>query len=68
MKIVEYYSFQLLMEEVTVAVQYRIPPILIILDNTYMEIEIDKINKYEPILDGGKEMAGQVVGGVPERD
>ena len=36
--------------------------------NAAMGLSIDKINEYEPILDGAKEMAGQVVGGVPERD
>ena len=29
---------------------------------------IDTINEFEPILDGSREMAGQIVGGVPERD
>jgi tartronate-semialdehyde synthase len=36
--------------------------------NAAMGLSIDKINEYEPILDGTREMAGQVVGGVPERD
>jgi tartronate-semialdehyde synthase len=145
------YSFQFLMEEVAVAVQYKVPYVLIMLNNAYMglirqaelgydmnfavdlgyegpdseygidnvgvmeamgalgrrvtnpeEIEsafdwavrtseerrlpvlveimceretnaamglsIDKINEYEPILDGSREAAGQVVGGIPERD
>jgi tartronate-semialdehyde synthase len=145
------YSFQFLMEEVAVAVQYRVPYVLIMLNNAYMglirqaelnydmnfavdlayegpdseygidnvkvmeamgalgrrvtnpeEIQdafewavrtseerrvpvlveimceretnaamglsIDKINEYEPILDGTTETAGQVVGGIPERD
>jgi tartronate-semialdehyde synthase len=145
------YSFQFLMEEVAVAVQYRVPYVLVMLNNAYMGLirqaelgydmnfavdlgyegpaneygidnvgvmeamgalgrrvtrpeeikgalewavraseerrvpalveiiceretnaamglSIDKINEYEPILDGTREMAGQVVGGVPERD
>jgi tartronate-semialdehyde synthase len=145
------YSFQFLMEEIAVAVQYKIPYVLIMLNNAYMglirqselpydinfavdigyegpggeygidnvmvmeamgaagrrverpeEIQdaldwavkasekrrvpvlveimceretnaamglsIDKINEYEPILDAGRETAGQIVGGVPERD
>jgi tartronate-semialdehyde synthase len=36
--------------------------------NAAMGLSIDKINEYEPILDGSKELAGQIVGGVPERD
>jgi tartronate-semialdehyde synthase len=36
--------------------------------NAAMGLSIDRINEYEPILDGTREMAGQVVGGVPERD
>jgi tartronate-semialdehyde synthase len=33
-----------------------------------MGLSIDKINEYEPIFDGVEELAGQIVGGVPERD
>ncbi len=33
-----------------------------------MGLSIDKINEYEPILDGSEELAGQIVGGVPDRD
>jgi tartronate-semialdehyde synthase len=145
------YSFQFLMEEVAVAVQYRVPYVLVMLNNGYMglirqselryemnfavdlsyegpdndygidnvkvmeamgalgrrvwrpeEIQdalawavrasgerrvpalveimceretnaamglsIDKINEYEPILDGKRETAGHLVGGIPERD
>ncbi len=145
------YSFQFLMEEVAVAVQYKIPYVLVMLNNAYMGLirqselpydmnfavdlsyegpnsdygidnvgvmeamgalgrrvwrpeemhgalewaiqaseerrvpalveimcqrevnaamglSIDKINEYEPILEGGQELAGQIVGGVPERD
>jgi tartronate-semialdehyde synthase len=145
------YSFQFLMEEVAVAVQYRVPYVLVMLNNAYMGLirqselpydmnfavdlsyegpdseygidnvmimeamgalgrrvwrpeeikdalewavrtseerrvpvlveimceretnaamglSIDKINEYEPILDGTTEAAGQVVGGIPERD
>ena len=145
------YSFQFLMEEVAVAVQYRVPYVLVMLNNAYMGLirqselpydmnfavdlsyegpdseygidnvmimeamgalgrrvwrpeeikdalewavrtseeqrvpvlveimceretnaamglSIDKINEYEPILDGATEAAGQVVGGIPERD
>ncbi len=36
--------------------------------NAAMGLSIDKINEYEPILDGTRETAGQVVGGVPDRD
>jgi tartronate-semialdehyde synthase len=36
--------------------------------NAAMGLSIDKINEYEPILDGARETAGQVVGGIPERD
>jgi tartronate-semialdehyde synthase len=36
--------------------------------NAAMGLSMDKINEYEPILDGAREMAGQVVGGVPDRD
>ena len=36
--------------------------------NAAMGLSIDKINEYEPILDGSKELEGQVVGGIPERD
>ncbi len=36
--------------------------------NAAMGLSIDKINEYEPILDGSRETVGQVVGGVPERD
>ena len=36
--------------------------------NAAMGLSIDKINEYEPILEGNREMAGQIVGGVPERD
>ncbi|MDQ5818162.1 MAG: hypothetical protein M3334_07280, partial [Actinomycetota bacterium] len=36
--------------------------------NAAMGLSIDKINEYEPILDGSQELAGQIVGGVPERD
>jgi tartronate-semialdehyde synthase len=36
--------------------------------NAAMGLSIDKINEYEPILDAGRETAGQIVGGVPERD
>jgi tartronate-semialdehyde synthase len=145
------YSFQFLMEEVAVAVQYKVPYVLIMLNNAYMGLirqselpyqmnfavdigyegpdseygvdhvmvmeamgalgrrvwrpeeikdalewavqtseerrvpvlveimceretnaamglSLDKINEYEPIFDGTKELAGQVVGGVPDRD
>jgi tartronate-semialdehyde synthase len=145
------YSFQFLMEEIAVAVQYKVPYVLVMLNNAYMglirqgqlnydmnyavdiayegpdsdygidnvkvmeamgalgrrvwrpeEIQdalawavqasdeqrvpalveimceretsaamglsIDKINEYEPIFDGVEELAGQIVGGVPERD
>ncbi len=146
------YSFQFLMEEVAVAVQYRVPFVLVMLNNAYMGlirqsekygydqnfavdlayagpngaigmdhvavmramgalgrrvtepddiaaalewaidqadehqvpvlveiiterdtdaamgISIDKINEYEPVLDGSFERAGEVVGALPERD
>ena len=146
------YSFQFLMEEVAVAVQYRVPFVLVMLNNAYMGlirqaekygydenyavdlafegpngatgidhvmlmeamgamgrrvttpdeiapaiqwaigaseehqvpvlveimteretdaamgVAIDKINEYEPIIDGSLEHAGEVVGALPERD
>ena len=33
-----------------------------------MGVSIDKVNEYEPVLDGGEEHAGQVVGALPDRD
>ena len=36
--------------------------------NAAMGLSIDKINEYEPILDGARETASQIVGGVPDRD
>ncbi len=36
--------------------------------NASMGLSIDKVNEYEPVLDGAKEAAGLVVGGVPDRD
>ena len=33
-----------------------------------MGVSIDKVNEYEPILDGTREHAGEVVGALPERD
>ena len=146
------YSFEFLMEEVAVAVQYRVPYVLVMLNNGYMGlirqgekygydaldygvdlrydgpgaygmdhvavmeamgalgrrvaepddirsalewavaaseenqvpalveiiterdtdaamgVSIDKVNEYEPVLNGGEEHAGQVVGALPERD
>jgi tartronate-semialdehyde synthase len=149
------YSFQFLMEEVAVAVQYRVPFVLVMLNNAYMGlirqsekygydenyavdlayeaparddgvlgidhvgvmeamgalgrrvtepgdiastiewaieaserhrvpalveiiterdtdaamgVSIDRINEYEPVLDGTYERAGEVVGALPERD
>jgi tartronate-semialdehyde synthase len=149
------YSFQFLMEEVAVAVQYRVPFVLVMLNNAYMGlirqsekygydenyavdlayeaparedgvigidhvgvmeamgalgrrvsepgdiastiewaieaserhrvpalveiiterdtdaamgVRIDRINEYEPVLDGTYEHAGEVVGALPERD
>ena len=52
--------------------EQRVPALVEILcereTNAAMGLSIDRINEYEPILDGTREMAGQVVGGVPERD
>ena len=141
------YSFQFLMEEIAVAVQYKIPYVLVMLNNAYMGlirqgemnfavdvgyegpdsdygidnvmvmqamgaqgrridrpediqealdwavktseerripvlveimcerdtnaamgVSIDKINEYEPIIDGTREIAGQIVGAIPQRD
>jgi tartronate-semialdehyde synthase len=146
------YSFQFLMEEIAVAVQYRVPFVLVMLNNGYMGlirqaekygydenyavdlayegangalgidhvgvmeamgalgrrvtepgqiasaiewaieasdahrvpvlveiiterdtdaamgVRIDRINEYEPVLDGAAERAGEVVGALPERD
>jgi tartronate-semialdehyde synthase len=36
--------------------------------NAAMGLSIDKINEYEPILDGSRELSGQIVGGIPDRD
>jgi tartronate-semialdehyde synthase len=36
--------------------------------NAAMGLSIDKINEFEPVLDGSEEGVGQVVGGIPERD
>jgi tartronate-semialdehyde synthase len=36
--------------------------------NAAFGLSIVKINEYEPILDGTREAAGQVVGSIPERD
>lgn len=33
-----------------------------------MGLSIDKINEYEPILDGAREVAGQNLSGVPDKD
>jgi tartronate-semialdehyde synthase len=33
-----------------------------------MGVRIDRINEYEPVLDGRQERAGEVVGALPERD
>jgi tartronate-semialdehyde synthase len=33
-----------------------------------MGVSIDKVNEYEPVLDGAEERAGQVVGAMPDRD
>lgn len=36
--------------------------------NASMGLSIDRINEFEPVLDGARESAGRVVGGLPERD
>jgi tartronate-semialdehyde synthase len=50
----------------------RVPALVEILvereTNASMGLSIDKINEYEPILNGSKELTGQIVGEVPERD
>jgi len=58
------------MEEVAVAVQHRVPFVLVMLKNAYVGLihPIDKINECEPVLDGSCERAGEVVGALPERD
>ncbi len=52
--------------------EQRVPALVEILcereTNAAMGLSIDKINEYEPILDGSRETAGQVVGGIPDRD
>ncbi|MGF1471640.1 MAG: thiamine pyrophosphate-dependent enzyme, partial [Rubrobacteraceae bacterium] len=52
--------------------EHRVPALVEILcereTNVSMGLSIDKINEYEPILDGTWELAGQVVGGIPQRD
>jgi len=35
--------------------------------NAVMGLSIDKIDEYEPILEGSREMADQIVGDVPQR-
>lgn len=51
------YAFQFLMKEVAIAVQYRVLYILVMLNNAYyMGLSIDRINEYEPTLDGEGEM------------
>ena len=34
--------------------------------NALMGLSVDEINEYEPIVDGVKEGAGRVIGGIPE--
>ena len=52
--------------------EQRVPALVEVLcereTNVSMGLSIDKINEYEPILDGSQELAGQVVGGIPDRD
>jgi tartronate-semialdehyde synthase len=36
--------------------------------NAAMGVSIDKINEYEPVVNGTRELAGQVVGEIPDRD
>jgi tartronate-semialdehyde synthase len=36
--------------------------------NAAMGVSIAKVNEYEPVLNGGREAAGEIVGAVPERD
>ena len=52
--------------------EQRVPALVEIMcereTNAAMGLSIDKINEYEPILDGTQELSGQIVGGVPDRD
>jgi tartronate-semialdehyde synthase len=52
--------------------QRRVPVLVEVMTeretNAAMGLSIDKINEYEPILEGSREKVGQVVGGIPERD
>ena len=57
---------------VTASEEQRVPALVEIMcereTNAAMGVSIAKINEYEPILNGAEEAAGEVVGGVPERD
>jgi len=52
--------------------QHRVPALVEIMcerdTNAAMGVSIAKINEYEPVINGGEEAAGAVVGAVPERD
>jgi len=52
--------------------QHRVPALVEIITerdtDAAMGVRIDRINEYEPVLDGTYERAGEVVGALPERD
>jgi tartronate-semialdehyde synthase len=52
--------------------QHRVPALVEIITerdtDAAMGVRIDRINEYEPVLDGTFERAGEVVGALPERD
>jgi len=52
--------------------EQRVPALVEIMTeretNASMGLALDKINEFEPVLQGEREAAGQVVGGMPERD
>jgi tartronate-semialdehyde synthase len=52
--------------------EHRVPALVEIVTerdtDAAMGVSIDKVNEYEPVIDGQEEHAGQVVGALPERD
>jgi tartronate-semialdehyde synthase len=52
--------------------EHRVPALVEIMTeretDAAMGVRIDRINEYEPVLDGAVERVGEVVGALPERD
>ncbi|MGH2945638.1 MAG: glyoxylate carboligase [Solirubrobacteraceae bacterium] len=52
--------------------EHRVPVLVEIITeretDAAMGVRIDRINEYEPVIDGTAERAGEVVGALPERD